>query len=63
MAYVPVPKDLSRVKTKVLFNLTKGQLICLEAERCWAFRLSFCSKPRWGQHGGAGYGACDAAIF
>lgn len=28
MAYVPVPKDLSRVKTKVLFNLTKRQLVC-----------------------------------
>lgn len=28
MAYVPVPKDLNRVKTKVIFNLTKRQLIC-----------------------------------
>lgn len=28
MAYVPVPKDLSKVKTKVAFNLTKRQLIC-----------------------------------
>ena len=28
MAYVQVPKDLSRVKTKVLLNLTKRQLIC-----------------------------------
>ncbi|MBW7571839.1 PrgI family protein [Caproiciproducens faecalis] len=28
MAYVPVPKDLTAVKTKVLFNLTKRQLIC-----------------------------------
>jgi hypothetical protein len=28
MAYVPVPKDLSNVKTKVMFNLTKRQLIC-----------------------------------
>ena len=28
MAYVTVPKDLSRVKTKVLFNLTKRQLVC-----------------------------------
>ena len=28
MAYVPVPKDLSRVRTKVAFNLTKRQLIC-----------------------------------
>ena len=31
MAYVPVPKDLSKVKTKVAFNLTKRQLICLAA--------------------------------
>ena len=28
MAFVPVPKDLNRVKTKVMFNLTKRQLIC-----------------------------------
>ena len=28
MAYVPVPKDLNHVKTKVMFNLTKRQLIC-----------------------------------
>lgn len=28
MAYVNVPKDLTKVKTKVLFNLTKRQLIC-----------------------------------
>ena len=28
MPYVPVPKDLSKVKTKVVFNLTKRQLIC-----------------------------------
>ena len=28
MPYVPVPKDLNTVKTKVAFNLTKRQLIC-----------------------------------
>lgn len=28
MAYVPVPKDLTKVKSKFLFNLTKRQLIC-----------------------------------
>ena len=28
MAYVPVPKDLSKIKTKLAFNLTKRQL-CL----------------------------------
>ena len=28
MPYVSVPKDLSRVKNKILFGLTKRQLIC-----------------------------------
>ena len=28
MAYVPVPKDLTKVKTRVAFNLTKRQLVC-----------------------------------
>jgi hypothetical protein len=28
LAYVPVPKDLTKVKSKVMFNLTKRQLIC-----------------------------------
>jgi hypothetical protein len=28
MAFVSVPKDLSRVKTKIALNLTKRQLIC-----------------------------------
>lgn len=27
-AYVPISKDLSQVKTKILFNLTARQLIC-----------------------------------
>ena len=28
MAYVTVPKDLTKVKSKVVFGLTKRQLIC-----------------------------------
>ena len=28
MAYVSVPKDLTKVKTKVMFNLTRRQLVC-----------------------------------
>ena len=28
MAYVSVPKDLTKVKSKVLFSLTKRQLLC-----------------------------------
>jgi len=31
MAFVPVPKDLSNVKTKVAFNLTKRQIVCFAA--------------------------------
>lgn len=29
MAYVQVPKDLTKVKNKVAFNLTKRQIICI----------------------------------
>ena len=28
VAYIPVPRDLTRVKSKILFNLTKRQLLC-----------------------------------
>jgi len=28
LPYVPVPKDLSKVKNKVAFNLTRRQLVC-----------------------------------
>ena len=31
MAFVTVPKDLSKVKTKIALNLTKRQLICFSA--------------------------------
>ena len=31
MAYVTIPKDLSRVQSKVLFGLTKRQVICFGA--------------------------------
>ena len=30
-AYIPVPHDLTRVKSKILFNLTKRQLLCFGA--------------------------------
>ena len=29
MPYVNVPNDLSKIKTKIAFNLTKRQLVCL----------------------------------
>ena len=30
-AYISVPRDLTRVKSKVFFNLTKRQLVCFGA--------------------------------
>ena len=44
MAYVPVPKDLNAVKTKVLFNLTKRQLICFGSGAAVALPLFFLCK-------------------
>lgn len=44
MAYVPVPKDLNAVKTKVLLNLTKRQLICFGAGAATAVPLFFLCK-------------------
>ena len=44
MAYVPVPKDLNAVKTKVMFNLTKRQLICFGSGVAVALPLFFLCK-------------------
>lgn len=46
MAYVPVPKDLSNVKTKVMFNLTKRQLICFSLALLVGLPLFFLLKDR-----------------
>lgn len=44
MAYVPVPKDLNAVKTKVMFNLTKRQLVCFGCGLAIALPLFFLCK-------------------
>ena len=44
MAYVPVPKDLNAVKTKVVFNLTKRQLVCFGSGAAVAIPLFFLCK-------------------
>ena len=44
MAYVPVPKDLSRAKTKVMFNLTKRQLLCFSLAALVGVPLFFLLK-------------------
>ncbi len=44
MAYVSVPKDLTVVKTKVLFGLTKRQLICFSGGALVGLPLFFLLK-------------------
>ena len=44
LAYVPVPKDLTKVKTKVAFNLTKRQLIFFAAALALGLPLFFLLK-------------------
>ncbi len=48
MAYVPVPKDLNRVKTKVMFNLTKRQIVCFSLALAVGVPVYFIAKPHIG---------------
>jgi hypothetical protein len=41
MPYVPVPKDMSKVKIKVLFGLTKRQIICFGLGALVGFPIYF----------------------
>ena len=53
MAYVNVPKDLTKVKTKVLFNLTKRQLICFGSGALIGVPLFFLLKGHIGSSAAA----------
>ena len=44
MAYVTIPKDLTKVKSKVMFGLTKRQLICFGATALIGVPLFFLLK-------------------
>lgn len=48
MPYVTIPKDLTKVKTKVLFNLTKRQLICFGTGLIIGLPLYFATKAPLG---------------
>ena len=64
MAYVPVPKDLSKIKTKVAFNLTKRQLVCFGGGALIGVPLFFLLKGACGdQHGGHVHDGRDAAFL
>ena len=44
MAYVTVPKDLSKVKSKFIFNLTKRQVVCFGGGALIGVPLFFLTK-------------------
>ena len=44
MAYVTVPKDLTHVKSKVVFGLTKRQLICFSGALVIGVPLYFLTR-------------------
>ena len=44
MAFVSVPKDLTKIKNKVVLNLTKRQLICLVAAAAVGLPFYFMTK-------------------
>ena len=48
MPYVPVPKDLTKVKTKIIFNLTKRQIICFGGGALIGVPLFFLLRGRLG---------------
>lgn len=48
MAYVTIPKDLSRIQSKVLFGLTKRQVICFGAAALVGVPLFFLAKESLG---------------
>ena len=48
MAYVTVPKDLTKVKSKVVFGLTKRQLICFGGALLIGVPLFFLTKASLG---------------
>lgn len=51
MPYVPVPKDLNTVKTKVAFNLTKRQLICFSLAAAVGVPIYFLTRGILGTTG------------
>lgn len=48
MPYVQVPKDLTKVKTKVAFNLTKRQIICFGLAGAAAIHTYFLTRDSIG---------------
>lgn len=48
MAYVTVPKDLTKVKNKVAFNLTKRQIVCITIAAAFGIPFFFLTRDYLG---------------
>ena len=48
MAYVSIPKDLTELKSKVMFNLTKRQAVCLGIAAALGLPFYFLTKGHIG---------------
>lgn len=53
MAFVSVPKDLTKIKNKVVMNLTKRQIICLGIAAALGLPFYFLTKDFIGTSGAA----------
>ena len=66
MPYVQVPKDLSKVKTKLAFNLTKRQLICFSGAAAVGIPAYLLTRSEVGRKDALGrpilYGTTDAFL-
>jgi len=53
MPYVPVPKDLTKVKTKIVFGLTKRQLVCFSLAAAAGAPMYFLTRAAIGNSAAA----------
>lgn len=51
MPYVSVPNDLSKIKTKLAFNLTKRQIICFGCAAAVGIPVFLLTRPAIGNSG------------
>ena len=62
-SYISVPRDLSKVKTKVFMNLTKRQILCFGAGALIGVPVSFAQVQRESEPCCTWHDGSDAAAF
>ena len=62
VAYVPIPKDLTKVRQKLILNLTKRQVICFSGGALIGVPLFFLTKNAL-PGSMVSYDLCHDAVF